>query len=75
MCFVKLILSVDHHCCNNNQIILSAVAVSGALMLRWHIHWKKLREQEDTQDDPDERRINVYSFNTDKYSYVSAARI
>lgn len=61
---------------NNNQIILSTVTLWRALMLPWHIHWKKLRgEQEDTQDDPDERRVNVYSFNTDKYSYVSAARI
>lgn len=37
---------------------------------------KKLRgEQEDTQNDRDERRVNVYSFNTDKYSYVSEVRI
>lgn len=36
---------------------------------------KKLRgDQEDTQDDPNERRINVYSFNTDKYSYASAGK-
>lgn len=77
MHFVKLKLSVDHH--HTATITRLSWVLSlcrGSLMLLWHIHWKKLRgEQEDTQDDADERRVNVYSFNTDKYSYVSAVRI
>lgn len=73
---------VDHHRRgNNNQIIWSAVTRRRAPALPVTYSFgkkkeKKLRgEQEDTRDDPDERRVNVYSFNTDKYSYVSAARI
>lgn len=67
---------------NNNQIIWSAVTRRRAppppvtCSFGKKEEKKKLRgEQEDTRDDPDESRVNVYSFNTDKYSYVSAARI
>lgn len=53
---------------NNNQIILSAALVERLTAL------VKLKIQ-DSPDDPDERRINVYLFINNEYSYISKVRI